>query len=95
MADARYVRVFAYDVANDRVRAKVAAALEEVAVRVQYSVFEGRLTQRQLNRVMRRIEPLFEQGDKLRVYTLSDRMLASCRGIGGAPLPERHDFWLL
>lgn len=95
MAEPRHVRVFAYDIAKNKVRNKVAAALEEVAVRVQYSVFEARLTERQVDQLMRRIEPLFEKGDKLRVYTLSDRMMASCRSVGGTPLPERHDFWLL
>lgn len=95
MADPRHIRVFAYDIAKDKVRTKVAAVLEEVAVRVQYSVFEARLTERQVDQVMQQIEPLFENGDKLRVYTLSERMIESCRSVGGTPLPERHDFWLL
>lgn len=91
----RPVRVFAYDITADRARDKVAAVLEEVAVRIQLSVFEGRMSEAELSAVMRELEPLFEPGDKLRVYTLSDRMLDACRRIGGAPLPEPHDFWLL
>lgn len=95
MAVPRPIRIFAYDIANDRVRDRVASCLEEVAVRVQLSLFEGRLTDRELNRVIAEIEPLIEQGDKLRVYTLSDAMLDQCRRVGGAPLPEQQDFWLL
>jgi CRISPR-associated protein Cas2 len=95
MAEPRPVRVLAYDISNDRIRDKVAGMLEEVAVRVQFSLFEARLTARQLDRLMARIEPLIEHGDKFRVYTLADRLLAQCRSIGGTPLPERHDFWLL
>lgn len=91
----RPVRVFAYDVVSNRLRAKVADLLEEVAVRVQLSVFEGRLTDRELDRLMARLEPLFEPGDKLRVYTLPNSLLTDCRRIGGAPLPEQQGFWLL
>lgn len=95
MAEPRYLRVFAYDISDDRVRNRVADALEDVAVRVQFSVFEARLTEREVEGLMRRIAPLIEHGDKLRVYTLSDTLLGRCRSVGGTPLPERHDFWLL
>ncbi|MFZ1416715.1 MAG: CRISPR-associated endonuclease Cas2 [Defluviicoccus sp.] len=91
----RRVRVFAYDVVSDRMRNKVADILEDVSVRVQLSVFEGRLTDRELDGLMARLEPLFEPGDKLRVYTLPNTLLADCRRIGGAPLPEQQGFWLL
>ncbi|TVR81412.1 MAG: CRISPR-associated endonuclease Cas2 [Rhodospirillales bacterium] len=91
----RWVRVFAYDVVSNRMRSKVADILEEVAVRVQLSVFEGRLTDRELDAVMARLQPLLTREDKLRVYTLPDGLLAACRRIGGAPLPEQQGFWLL
>lgn len=91
----RWVRVFAYDVISNRIRSKVADILEEVAVRVQLSVFEGRLTDRELDDVMARLQPLFAPEDKLRVYTLPDGLLRSCHRIGGAPLPEQQGFWLL
>jgi hypothetical protein len=43
---------------------------------------------------VRRLAPLFEKGDSLRVYTIGEPQLASCRRIGGPPFPERHDYRL-
>lgn len=67
--------VVTYDITRDRNRAKVAALLEEVLTRVQWSVFEGDLPtevlQRAIERVLRLIDP---ETDSVRVYPLC----ASC-----------------
>ena len=89
------LRVFAYDITSDRRRAKVAAVLEEVAVRVQLSVFEARLSHREVAAVVARLRPLLTGEDRLRVYTIGADGLAHCRAVGGPPLPEKEDFWLL
>lgn len=95
MTAQRKLRVFAYDISRDRNRERVAALLAEIAVRVQFSVFEGRVTDGELDRLMTRLEPCFEAGDSLRVYSIAEPQLAQCRRIGGPPFSERHDFWLL
>ena len=91
----RKLRVFTYDISRDRNRERVAALLAEIAVRVQFSVFEGRVTDGELDRLMARLEPWFEAGDSLRVYSIAEPQLPQCRRIGGPPFSERHDFWLL
>jgi CRISPR-associated protein Cas2 len=87
--------VFAYDVTDDNRRNRVANLLEDFSVRVQYSVFEARLTAPAARSLAGRVKRLLLPGDRLRVYAVSDRSLASCHRYGGAPLPEQQDFWLL
>ena len=63
--------VVAYDVSLDRRRRKVAAALEAVLVRVQYSVFEGEVPSEVLAAAVgRAVGWLDLETDSLRVYRL-------------------------
>jgi len=79
MAERRF-RVIAYDIADDRRRARLAKALERVGERVQDSIFEGWLDDRALDRFLRRAAALVtDPGDSMRVYTLCE----GCR-------PETH-----
>jgi len=89
------LRVIAYDITSDSRRAKVADLLEEVAVRVQLSVFEARLSHKEARALMRRLKPLLAADDRLRLYTIPEIGLAHCQSEGGPPLPEKEDFWLL
>lgn len=95
MAAREMLRVFAYDITSDRRRARVAAVLEEVAVRVQYSVFEARLSHRETEAVVARLKPMLAREDRLRVYAIGADGLRHVRALGGPPLPEKEDFWLL
>jgi CRISPR-associated protein Cas2 len=95
MADRPMLTVFAYDISRDRVRARVAALLEDHAVRVQNSVFEANLTHSAANRLFSRLAALLEPGDRLRMYGISATGRARCRAHGGTPLPENGDFWLV
>ncbi len=68
--------VIAYDVTDDRRRLKVARNLEAVAERVQGSVFEGWLTDAELERLLKKVKKTLKGGeDSLRVYLLC----AACR----------------
>ena len=67
--------VIAYDIPVDRRRTKVARALSDFGVRIQYSVFECRLERDQFDEMLARIEALIDdKEDRLRVY----RLCASC-----------------
>lgn len=95
MAETRHAHVFAYDVESDRQRAKIAALLERELVRVQYSVFEGRLSLPQGRRLADQVFALMGPADGLRVYVLDEAALGlSFKKGGGAPLPETSDFLL-
>lgn len=87
--------VFCYDVARDSARARVAALLEARLVRVQKSVFEGRMTQKAARRLAEQAENLLDDGDSLRVYAVTPAGLRNSAAFGALPLPEAQDFWLL
>ena len=95
MGEKPMLRVICYDIASDRVRERVARALEEVAVRVQYSVFEARLTHAQAERLMEGLSRLVEPGDSLRLYTVPDPMITRCRQRGGPGMLGAGRFWLV
>lgn len=63
--------LLAYDIADDRRRAKIARQLEAVADRVQHSVFEAYLTPADLEKLIKRtLKHLKKEEDSLRVYWL-------------------------
>lgn len=95
MRDARPIRVFAYDIASDNRRARVARILEEQTVRVQESVFEARLTHREVEQILHALARILLTEDRLRVYTVPDRALPECHALGGTPIAELEDYWLL
>ncbi len=89
MAAERAFYVLAYDLSDDRRRAKIARLMESLGERVQGSVFEAWLSEAELNRLLTKAKKiLHEKEDSLRVYLLC----AACRGkvrvVGqGKPLP--------
>ena len=89
------VFVFCYDIADNRVRARVAKMLEQHGTRVQESVFEVHAGPAAAQALMARLERLRMPGDSLRMYCLTPDGRARSRVAGGAPLPEATEFWLL
>lgn len=87
--------VFAYDIASDRIRRRVAAELERHGTRVQESVFEVHTTQPKAERLLARLEAFRDLGDGIRMYCLPLDALRRSRAAGGPPLPEETEFWLL
>jgi len=69
--------VVSYDVTDDRRRTRLAHALEDFGVRVQYSVFECRLEPAQIERLSARVVKLIDQEkDSVRLY----RLCQECAG---------------
>jgi CRISPR-associated protein Cas2 len=61
--------VVSYDVPNDRRRTRLANALEDFGVRVQYSVFECLLELDQVDTLRKRVLRLIDvEADSLRIY---------------------------
>lgn len=68
--------VLAYDIPDDGRRAKIAKLCESSAERVQGSVFEGYLSRKEMEWLLKKVERILEdQEDSLRVY----RLCAECR----------------
>ena len=68
--------VLAYDISNDRRRQKIARLCQAVSERVQGSVFEGYFTPAELDKLLKKLERIFDKNeDSLRIYLLC----AGCR----------------
>ena len=64
--------VIAYDIGKTPRRTRMARLLEGYGRRVQYSVFEARLSAAQIRELFRRMTPLVDRaaGDSVRLYAL-------------------------
>ena len=96
MSRQNYLRVLCYDVSCDRGRRHIAKLLEDQASRVQFSVFETRLSASALDRLIKQIEPHLGKGDSLRVYTVGRAGERHCTVHGsGVPIETEAGYWLL
>jgi CRISPR-associated protein Cas2 len=95
MADARVFAVFCYDIARDKARARISALLEEDAVRIQESVFEGWMSEKRAQQLARKAWKLAGPDDRIRLYMLSPRQALRTQAFGAAPPVEADDFHLL
>jgi len=87
--------VFSYDVSQDKRRRKIAKLLENAATRVQYSVFETRMTQSKAEILSQRLAALLGDGDSLRVYVVGSDGERRSRVFGdGAAFESREGYWL-
>ncbi|HWQ12857.1 MAG TPA: CRISPR-associated endonuclease Cas2 [Roseiflexaceae bacterium] len=82
--------VVAYDIPVDRRRARVAKVLEGFGQRVQGSVFECDLTDRQYAALRRRLAKLIRagEGDSLRTYRLCASCATTVEVVGSGPPVE-------
>ncbi|CAL8980237.1 CRISPR-associated endonuclease Cas2 [Rhodoplanes serenus] len=87
--------VFCYDVASAKARRRMAELLESTGTRVQQSVFEVRTTAARAQALLRRLGQERHVGDSVRMYCLTEEGRARSAASGGAPIPERSEFWLL
>ncbi len=78
------MQVVVYDIEDDRVRARVAGLLEGYGRRVQQSVFECRLGERELTELTARLQNVLAgtPNAQVRVYCVCGRCLKSSFGLG-------------
>lgn len=75
--EGRSFYLLAYDVTDDRRRAKLAKLLESLGARVQGSVFEAYLNDEELKKLKTRVQRVLEmKQDSLRIYFVCE----ACRG---------------
>lgn len=94
MAERTMLRVIAYDVGSDKRRARLAARLEAVAVRVQQSVFEARMTEGTAKRLFDEAKRIAGPGASVRMYTIPDRSIERCRSEGGPVILSGARYWM-
>ncbi|NVO23318.1 CRISPR-associated endonuclease Cas2 [Donghicola mangrovi] len=96
MARTKMLMVFVYDVSSAKRRRKVAGILEKHATRVQYSVFEARLSQRKADTIAERAATHLDAGDSLRMYAVGADGFQRSRVFGSSiPMQTAEGFWLI
>lgn len=96
MVRGEMLTVFSYDVSKDKTRRRIARLLEDAATRVQYSVFETRLTRQRAEALAQRIAAQLGDGDSLRVYVIGHDGERRSRVYGdGTPFESAEGYWLL
>ncbi|MCS7259670.1 MAG: CRISPR-associated endonuclease Cas2 [Anaerolineae bacterium] len=77
-----------YDIPDDRRRTRLAKVLQDYGERVQYSVFECDLTQKQLQQLLREVKRLISEAqDSVRVYVLCQECVQRIMVLGQAKPP--------
>lgn len=72
-----------YDITNQRRRRKVASMLENYGRRVQYSVFECLLAERQIAELLKRLGSLIDiRSDSIRLYRLTHNAVTAIQVLG-------------
>jgi CRISPR-associated protein Cas2 len=95
MARGEMLVVFSYDVSEDKRRRKIARMLEKSATRVQYSVFETRMTRPKTQALGQRLAAMLGDGDSLRVYSIGHDGERRSHVYGnGAPFESDEGYWL-
>jgi CRISPR-associated protein Cas2 len=88
--------VISYDVADDRRRAKVADILLGSGERVQFSVFECRLTGEELEKLRAKLtKAIAPTEDSVRFYSLCERCHRAVVVDGKGVATEDHDFYVV
>ena len=95
MAKGDMLTVFCYDVSNDSNRRRVAKHLEDHATRVQYSVFEARMSASRAAAISQKIAAWLQTSDSLRVYTIGANGEQRTRVYGdGPPIETKEGYFL-
>jgi CRISPR-associated protein Cas2 len=84
--------IISYDIPDDKRRSKIADILEGHGDRRQYSVFECHLTDKQMQRLWKKLEKATDPSqDSILVYTLCKACVKKARalGVGVATLEEK------
>lgn len=87
MAAARHLAIIAYDVSNDRERAKLSNFLEQQMTRVQDSLFEGWMTRSEARRIARLAAALVGKSESIRLYVVPRHGVLACEAWGFPPAP--------
>lgn len=84
------------DLEGERRLHKVAAVCERYGVRVQYSVFECRLGEAVLERMMGELaDTIDHRSDSVRIYRFPGALSKSCTNLGREAPRDLGDPWIL
>lgn len=76
------MHVIAYDISDDSTRLRISKLLEGYGQRVQESVFECLLDEKQLKLIVENMKKLLKTGGNIRIYQLCKACSRKAQGIG-------------
>ena len=87
--------IISYDIADDRTRNKLAKKLLDYGPRVQFSVFEADITQKELSKlkVILKKVPLSEN-DSIRLYKICEQCAKNIKIWGKGEVTKDKDFYI-
>jgi CRISPR-associated protein Cas2 len=92
----RQFLVVSYDISDDKRRRKVMQALEDFGSRVQYSVFECRLSPAEVEKLKKRLKPYVrEAADSIRFYFIGADDVGRTVIFGGGQVSEEKKYYLI
>lgn len=87
--------VVSYDISDDAKRGKVSKLLEDYGQRVQYSVFECRLDEKTLDKLLGKLKPFANSNDSIRIYEICEACLKKVILLGNATVSEERRFFVV
>jgi CRISPR-associated protein Cas2 len=91
----RNLYVLPYDVSDDSRRRRIAEVLEDEGTRVQFSVFEARLSKARIQSLTREILEILSSSDSLRVYSIGRPGESNSTVVGsGVPIDKAESLWI-
>lgn len=88
--------LISYDIQNDKTRAKVAKILSDYGMRIQFSVFECDISNKQFEELKAKITDLIDhENDRVRFYQICKSCQKTAIISGVAQLYEKNDFMVV
>ena len=87
--------VVCYDIPDDRRRTKIGKILEGYGSRVQWSVFECDLTEKQMQKLKEKLAKVTGKEDTLRYYYLCALCLQKIEVINGPPVTASQAYFVV
>jgi CRISPR-associated protein Cas2 len=94
----RMLWVVTYDIGDDRLRRQIEKQLGNVGERVQYSVFEAWLSERERTRLINQVNaqaPLEAESDSIRWYGLCAHCQRQVRFLGKGLRPDDPTYYIV
>ncbi|MEK7281240.1 MAG: CRISPR-associated endonuclease Cas2 [Chloroflexota bacterium] len=87
--------VVCYDIPDDRRRTKIGKILEGYGSRVQWSVFECDLTEKQMQKLKERLAKVTGKEDTLRYYHLCAGCVLKVEVVNGPPVTASQSYFVV
>ena len=87
--------IISYDIEEDKTRNKLAKQLLDFGPRVQYSVFEADITQKELTKLVKILKKVpLSDNDSIRLYKICEQCARNIKIWGKGEVTKDKDFYI-